>query len=554
MDLRTIIQDERRKKFIIIGSVVFLVIVGIIFLLTKTPSTPPTNNDQLLSDIAKLAPKDSLSQNANDRLNKLPAITLSADATAVAPGQTAVISWSSPNSVSCVDGNGNELLTTGSISVTPTETSTMDVVCTNPKGTSIESIAIGVTTAPIIALSAYPSSVKAGDQSFISWNTTNTTRCVDSAGKTLRLSDRFSVVVKAQYTFSMSCVGPKGESKNSVTITIAPPQTKIVATKTTITTTPKTSTTVLTSATKTTRAVTTNGVTATTGAGKASIALTASSLTVKYGESSTISFATKNATMCTGTTPTGVEILSNTAGNASIILHPGDQFPAPPASLPVDGSIKIKVLDGQSTATLTIRCTDSAGNKTERSITVRGLPPAPDLCKTYGRPTFKLSPSAISVPAGGKSDVSWNATCATKCTADVVPWGELITYTDTSAITDYEVGQDYNKYISTRSLQNLAVNTTGGIRVYPGTPDGDPVLLTPTCVPSENNYCSTPPTPQSSTVTLKCINSSGDTPYSTTDSVTISIVPPGGSCSTVLCDIVDFVGGLGDAIGGLFDW
>lgn len=559
MDIKTILQDERKKKFLIVISVALLLIVGLIFFLTRTGESPEGNNDQLLSDIALLAPKDDVSQNA-DKLTKLPVITLSADNVEISPGQPAVISWTSPNAVSCVDNDGNELLTTGSISIAPTETHTMDVVCTNPKGTSIESIVVGVTTAPIIALSAYPSSVKAGEQSLISWRTTNTTRCVDSAGKTLRPNDSFSVVVKTPYTFKMSCVGPKGESKNSVTVTIAQPQAKTVATKTTITTTPKTSTTISTALTATPRVPTTprssatSGISTTTGTGRASIALTASSLTVKYGESSTISFKTTNATNCYVTTPNGVEILSNTPGNASLILHPGDKYPTPPLTLPVEGRVRAKVLSGQSSATLTYHCSDSAGNNTERSITIAGLPPAPDLCKTYGRPTFKLSPSALSVPAGGTSDVSWNAQCATSCTAKADPYGDAIEYTDTSKITDYNADADYNVYTPMHNdLQG--VNTNGAVRVYPGTKDPNPIFPEPVCNQgidggdSGGGFCFSIPAPQSSTVTVKCVNEAGDTPYSATDSVTVSIIPPGGSCSTLLCDIVDFIGGIGGALG-----
>lgn len=547
MDIKTILQDERKKKVLIIISVALLLIVGLIFFLSRMGEAPEDSNDQLLSDIALLAPKDNASQNA-DKLTRLPIISLSADNIEVSPGQPTVISWTSPNSDSCVDGDGNEILTTGSISITPTEAHPMDVICTNQKGTSIESIMVGVTTAPIIALSAYPSSVKVGDQSFISWNTINTTRCVDSAGKTLRLSDSFSVVVKTPYTFKMSCVGPKGESKNSVTVTIAPPQTKIVATKTTITTTPVTSTTVLASATKTTRSVTTSG--GTTTSGKSSLTIRASVANVKYGESSVISWGAENATNCTGTTPTGVEILNRTSGGNSLFLMPGD----PSAPLPNSGSITIRVLDGKTRATLKIQCTGADGKLIERSITVTSSPKTVDACKNFGRPIINHS-TPVPVESGSPSVARWSSKCATKCTIDVVPWGELIYYTDTSTITDYVEGQDYNTYTSTRSLMNLGVNTVGGVRVYPGTPDPDPVILTqenPESGEGIGNFgFRRQRASQGTSATLKCTNESGSTPYSTTVSMNFPIIVHpscGGWVACVVSDITSFVSDVGGAI------
>lgn len=546
MDIKTIMQDERKKKFLIIGLVAFLVIIGVIFFLLRTPATPQANNDQLLSDLAKLAPRDGLLD--TDR-TIAPIINVSSDTTTVAPGQPAVISWNSDNATSCADGDGNVILNSGSLSISPRENYTLDVVCTNPKGTSLESVTVAVTTSPIIALSAYPNPVKSGDQSLISWNTTNTTRCVDSTGKTLRLSGSFSVVINKAYTFEMSCTGPNGAGKNLVTVAIASSQAKIIATKTTITTAPNTATTITTATkTDTTGSKTVTNTRTITPTGKSSIVMRASATTIKYGESSTISWSTENVTNCTGTTPTGVEMLLLSTGETGIILMPG----APRMPLPNNGQVSIRVLEGKTKATLTIQCTGADGAKTERSITVTSAVQSPIECASFGRPIIRTSANPTRVESGSPAFITWSAKCATKCTADVVPWGELIYYTDTSTITDYIDGQDYNKYTSTRSLLNLAVNTSGGARVYPGRADPSPVLLTPVCDQGGDSYCFTPPTPSDATVTLKCTNSSGSTPYTTTKSVSVPIIVHpscGGWFSCFFETIVDVVKDVGSAVG-----
>lgn len=527
MNIQDILHNENKNKLFIFGLIVLLVVVGTIFFLIRTPGIPQDNNDQLLSDIALLAPRDSASQ-TNDRLNTLPIIALSADTTAVSPGKPIVISWASPNAEECTDGDGNPLLTTGSLSVTPIDTYTMDVVCTNTKGTTIESITVMATTAPIIALSAYPSSVKAGEQSFISWNTLNSTRCVDGAGKALRLNDSFSVSPRTAYTFKINCIGLNGESKNSITISIAPPSIK-TPTKTTATVTTAGSS-ILTSKTTTVATKTTTG--------GPNIEISASKLNVSYGETSTVSWKISGATNCSAITTTGATITNKLSGE-SAILSLGQRVPTPPGTLPLIGDIEVGVLDGKTTATIIIQCTDSSGKKTERSITVTSAPKTKNDCLNYGRDRdgkpsispFGANPSSVPV-AGNYSDITWNVTCATMCEAKIDPWGKIIETIDASSIRDYVEGTDYNRYHAiSNGGEPVPVTTNGGVRVYPGGPDE----LRPDITSNDNSIWGvfiTKLQPTTSTVTLKCTNNDAvGGPRSRTASVSVSVVPPsGGGC------------------------
>ena len=64
MDIQSIIQDDKKKKFLIIGLVVFLLLlVGLTFILTRstTPSTSEDAQAQRLADFAKLAPREGTS-------------------------------------------------------------------------------------------------------------------------------------------------------------------------------------------------------------------------------------------------------------------------------------------------------------------------------------------------------------------------------------------------------------------------------------------------------------------------------------------------------------
>lgn len=223
MDIQSIVQDEQKKKVLIIAGIALFIIVGIIVFFSTRDSSSGAQEDsqeQLIEDFAKLSPRSGV---VTSTLSLLPRITLLADHTTVDPGQPVKISWESRNAESCVDINGDALELIGTKSISPKEPYTFDILCTGPEGTDLQSITIAVTGFPSIALSAYPDEVKSGEQSVISWEATNADRCVDSTGKVLRLTGGLSVTPKIPYTFSMSCTGQKGTTNKSVTVSIAKP-------------------------------------------------------------------------------------------------------------------------------------------------------------------------------------------------------------------------------------------------------------------------------------------------------------------------------------------
>lgn len=209
-------QDEKKKKILIIAGVILLVIIGIaIFFLVRGSGS---SSGRLLSDMIGLGPRDGVSGSS---AQLLPKIALSANRTTIAPGQSSIISWSATNATSCADSSGEALSLKGAVSVTLEESYTFDINCTGPRGEEAESLTINVTDEPIINLSASPQAVDPGQQSIISWETYNASRCTNADGSTLRLKDSVYVKPQKPYTFEMKCVGPKGTTVKSITVTMA---------------------------------------------------------------------------------------------------------------------------------------------------------------------------------------------------------------------------------------------------------------------------------------------------------------------------------------------
>lgn len=335
MDIHSIIQDDKKKKLLIILLVLLFLLIGFVsyFIIGSGSNAPQDKQGELLSDFALLAPREGTNQNT---LDLLPKIALSTDHIAIAPGQTSKISWTSQNATTCVNIDGDELGLTGSISVTPKEPYTFDILCTGPNGTDLQSLTILVTTSPIIRLSAYPEAVISGEQAFIIWETTNADRCVDSTGKTLRLSDRISISPKTAYTFSMSCTGPKGTTNKSITVAMA----------TKVGTSGGTSGSGSTSGSGTSGA-TTSGTLYPGTSSSPTVTFSAYPSTVSYGGTATISWSLKNVTYC-------------------VITSDGPLTGLPPFTYTSDS----RTVSGLTkTQTYTISCTKGA-SKTEKSVTV----------------------------------------------------------------------------------------------------------------------------------------------------------------------------------------
>lgn len=504
MDIKTILQDERKKKIIIIGLGVLILLLGTVFLFTKKQPTPQNNQDEqtkILNDLAQLAPRDGTTSNGR---TVLPIITITTTAPIVAPGQSSIVSWESDNATSCVDGNGNSILTNGSLSITPTENYTLDIICTNQKGTSFESATVAVTTTPIITLSADPEAVYPGGQSVISWNTVNTTRCVDVDGKTIRLSGSLTVAPKAPYIFKIDCVGPNGTGEKSLIVKMTPTPI-VVRVVQGSPTTPAPETTETTPTTKPTTTVTpkpTTTVTPSAGSGP-TITLTSSAGKVEPGEKATVSWSATNATSCKGRFTSGA--ILEIAGHSEV-MSAGETGP-----LPTSGDFKVGVLAGRTSATVYITCTGPSGTTT-KSMTVYantslGITAPPII-------TITAEPK-VFINSGGTSNITWDAINATTCTgtASDDSWAEWFNPVS-------------NKLVNTHDFP-FSVKASDKAKLHVGQADPDPNFQPKeVCTESisigdsQGKECSVPPPPSSATFTVKCTGPRG----TREGSVTVSVV------------------------------
>ncbi len=127
----------------------------------------------------------------NNTGDNYPTVIVTAAKSSINEGESTTISWTSKKATSCNAGKGNGTGVSGSFDTGPlTKTTAYAVSCTGPGGSNGGNTFVivantntdGQTNFPNITVKAEPSSIKAGESSTITWESTNTTSCTLSGG------------------------------------------------------------------------------------------------------------------------------------------------------------------------------------------------------------------------------------------------------------------------------------------------------------------------------------------------------------------------------------
>ncbi len=158
-----------------------------------------------------------------------PTLTFSANPTSVDAGDASTLTWSATNATSCVASGGwsGARQTSGNQSTGALNTTTLFVLaCTGTGGTAQQSVTVTVipaTPGPTVSLSANPSTISAGNQSVLTWTSSNATACTASgAWSGARPTNGSETVGPLSQTsiFTLTCTGAGGSTSQSATVTV----------------------------------------------------------------------------------------------------------------------------------------------------------------------------------------------------------------------------------------------------------------------------------------------------------------------------------------------
>lgn len=280
----------------------------------------------------------------------LPTVSLSANPMTVMVGATSTLTWSSSDATSCTASGGwsGSKGLSGSEGTLVSATTTYTLACANTNGTTTSSVTVNATPvpplpSPVTTLNASPLSLPVGSSTLLTWSSSNATVCLASGGwsgaKALASSE--SVVVNATTTYTLACGNGMATDTESVIVNAIP--------------------------------VVVPAPTAT---------INASPLSVLVGATSTLTWSSANASLCTASDGwSGAKALSGS-----------------------------EIVTVNATTTYTISCGNGTATSSA-STTVNASPvplPTPEL-------TFNAVPTTIN--QGATSTLSWSSVNTTACTA-----------------------------------------------------------------------------------------------------------------------------------------
>jgi hypothetical protein len=173
-------------------------------------------------------------------------VQFSAIPATVQPGQPSTLSWVIDNATSATitPGIGSVDPRTGSVSVTPTQTTTYTLAATGPSGTinSTVTVTAGAATAgnpQIIRYEANPVTITVGQQATLSWTTSGASTASISGVGTVPVNGSTTVSPTTTTTYTLTATSADGRSVTSpVTVVVSagqvPQVVTFVATPTTI--------------------------------------------------------------------------------------------------------------------------------------------------------------------------------------------------------------------------------------------------------------------------------------------------------------------------------
>lgn len=167
-----------------------------------------------------------------------PTVSLTANPGSVLRGNPSILSWTSSRANSCTATNNwsGSKSTSGNESVTPSQTTTYILTCSNQFGSSSDDATISVyedNQFPTVTLTANPTQINQGSYSTLTWSSHNTTSCTAFNGwsGTKSVSGSESVTPNATTLYTITCMGPRGSVSATATVSVINLTTGAIITK-----------------------------------------------------------------------------------------------------------------------------------------------------------------------------------------------------------------------------------------------------------------------------------------------------------------------------------
>jgi len=182
--------------------------------------------------ITVTGPGGTAQDNVMVAVNQAPTVALSATPTAINPGGSATLSWTSTNATSAsIDQTIGTVSVNGSSTVTPTATTTYTITVSGPGGTATDSVTITVSDLPAVSIGAAPNPIDLSESTVLTWTSANATSVrIDQGIGPVATSGSLTVYPASTRTYTITAEGPGGTVTASVLVTVnQPPEVTLTA-------------------------------------------------------------------------------------------------------------------------------------------------------------------------------------------------------------------------------------------------------------------------------------------------------------------------------------
>jgi len=155
-----------------------------------------------------------------------PTVNLQSDPTIIQLGESSTLTWTSTDADSCSIDNGiGSLDTSGSLEISPTETTVYTITGTGPGGTATASATVTVNhPLPTVNIFAIPGSIMPGESTTLSWTTEYADSIsIDNGIGPVATSGSLELSPTETTTYAITATGPGGAASSSATVTVTPP-------------------------------------------------------------------------------------------------------------------------------------------------------------------------------------------------------------------------------------------------------------------------------------------------------------------------------------------
>ncbi len=176
------------------------------------------------------SPMQSVTVTVNGSPAPVPTLTFTGNPTTVSSGGSSTLTWNSTNATGCTASGAwsGARAASGTQSLTNlTATGTYNLQCAGAGGNSplrTVTITVNAAQAPTLTLSANPTTISSGQQSVLTWNTSNATSCTASGGwsgaRPVNGNETVGPLTQTT-TFTLTCTGSGGSVNRNSTVTVS---------------------------------------------------------------------------------------------------------------------------------------------------------------------------------------------------------------------------------------------------------------------------------------------------------------------------------------------